>query len=141
MLKKNEYEQAMKQSDGLIDECDFGDTIYQTFLRKRQYEPSFDEIKKLRGEIVCGSYYLSDYTNSFGFDEDEVYMFFESYLDFMQNNYEEEHGGKHPNDVFDLESDENLEEWFECWLCGIGGFTQYYEQEVIEHIEQEQEVA
>ena len=68
-------------------------------------------------------------------------MFFESYLDFMQNNYEEEHGGKHPNDVFDLESDENLEEWFECWLCGIGGFTQYYEQEVIEHIEQEQEVA
>lgn len=129
------WEEA-EQFDGLLAE-----TWYeQTFMRKRDYEPTFEEIKKLRNEIVLGSIYYSDYDNTLDFDEHEVSAFFDGYLDFLQSNYEEEHDGEYPDDVFDLESDEELEAWFECWLCGIGTFTQYY-TETIEIEDDEEEAA
>ena len=121
------------------------ETLYeQTFMRKRDYEPTFEEIKKLRKEIVLGSYYYTDFENSFNFDEHEVSAFFDGYLDFLQTNYEDEHDGEYPDDVFDLESDEELEAWFYSW-CDMT-FTQYYVETIEipdedEEDEEDEEVA
>lgn len=127
--------EEIKDDDCLLDET-WSEKI---FMRKRDCEPSFEDIKKLRGEIILGSYYYSDYENSLDFDEHEVSAFFDGYLDYLQSNYEEEHG-EYPDDVFDLESDEELECWYECWLCGIRTFTQYY-TETIEIEDDEDEAA
>lgn len=128
--------EEIKDGDCLLDET-WSEKI---FMRKRQYEATFEDIKKLRREIVLNSYFYSDYENSLDLDEHEVSCFFDGYLDFLQSNYEDEHDGEYPDDVFDLESDEELEAWFECWLCGIGTFTQYY-TETIEIEDDEEEAA
>lgn len=132
-----------ENGDTLIDsywKYDNDRSVYievETYLEKRDHEPTFEEIKQLRSEIVLGSDYYTDYENSLGFDEHEVSDFFDGYLDFLQSNYEEDHDGEYPDDVFDLESDEELECWLECWLCGIETFTQYYENKVVTEYEDE----
>ena len=43
-----------------------------------------EQLKKLRSEICVGSYYGSDYENSFEIDSDEVYNYSEGYLSFLE---------------------------------------------------------
>lgn len=52
---------------------------------------SFRQFKKLRGEIVLNSLYLSDYENSLGIDPQNVYDFFEGYLESEMIDYCETH--------------------------------------------------
>ncbi len=52
---------------------------------------SFRQFKKLRGEIVLNSLYLSDYENSLGIDPQYVYDFFEGYLEYEMTIFCEEH--------------------------------------------------
>ena len=43
-----------------------------------------EQLKKLRSEICVGSYYPSDYANSFEIDSHEVCNYSESYLSFIE---------------------------------------------------------
>lgn len=43
-----------------------------------------EQLKKLRSEICVGSYYGSDYENSFEIDSNEVYNYSEGYLSFIE---------------------------------------------------------
>ena len=51
-----------------------------------------ENLWKLRKEIVLNSLYLSDYENSFGVDEEDLFYFFEGYLEdlgyLMEENIE-----------------------------------------------------
>lgn len=51
------------------------------------YELSEDEVKKLQGEIVMGSCYLEDYSNSLGVSETEVSNYAEGYLE-VEDEYD-----------------------------------------------------
>ncbi len=46
-----------------------------------------DELKKLRSEIRLNSLYTKDYENSFGIDPKDVQMFFDGYLDDLEEIY------------------------------------------------------
>ena len=41
------------------------------------------EVIKLREDVTLNSYLAIDYSNRFGIDENEVYYFFDGYLDFL----------------------------------------------------------
>ena len=51
-----------------------------------------ENLWKLRKEIVLNSLYLSDYENSFGIDKEDLFYFFEGYLEdlgyLMEENIE-----------------------------------------------------
>lgn len=49
------------------------------------------QFKQLRGEIVLNSLFMKDYKNSLGIDPQNVIVFFDSYLDYKTNEYEEDH--------------------------------------------------
>lgn len=51
--------------------------------QKHVWELPKRNILKLRKEIVLNSLYLSDYENSFGIDREEVYHYFDGYMDFI----------------------------------------------------------
>ena len=42
-----------------------------------------EDFKKLRGEVVIGSLYFSDYNNSFNIPTDEVLMWCDDYIDYL----------------------------------------------------------
>lgn len=78
---------------------------------------TFDDVKKLRKEIVLGSLFLSDYKNSLGIDKNSARGFFDGYLEFlgelMEEDGVEDCGFWRQIDSYDNE--ENLEEWFFCF--------------------------
>ena len=94
-----------------------------------KYEPSFEEIKQLRDEVVLNSLFVKDYENSFGFDPKEVCDFFDGYVERLACEvYDEakENGEKLSDDeyyerLFKKESDDNLECWYLDWQFGCGG--------------------
>ena len=47
------------------------------------WELNKEQLKKLRSEIRVGSYYGSDYENSFGIDADEICKYSEGYLNYI----------------------------------------------------------
>ena len=51
---------------------------------------SFNQFKKLRGEIVLNSLFINDYQNSLGIDPKRVCDFFEGYLEDKMIIFEEE---------------------------------------------------
>ena len=53
-------------------------------------ELSYDELKKLYGEIRPGSIYLSDYENSFGVDKQIVSDMCDGYLECLYESYGED---------------------------------------------------
>ena len=48
-----------------------------------------ENLWKLRKEIVLNSSYLSDYENSFGIDKEDLFYFFEGYLEDLEYLMEE----------------------------------------------------
>lgn len=51
---------------------------------KRLEDFTVEDLKQLRQEIVLDSIYIGDYKNSFGISPYYVYLFFDSYLDFIE---------------------------------------------------------
>ena len=93
-----------------------------------QVAPTFSDVLKLRRQIVLNSLYISDYENRFDFDAYEVCDFFDGYMEFLAEEWEESHGDVAGcSDIFDMENDENLLEWFDIWAGGVGTFTKYEE--------------
>ncbi len=142
MTLHREYEEAEK-NDELI--CEDWDEVYDmsiiTFMRKREYEPTFEEIKQLRKEICLNSIYYDDYQNTLMLDEWEVCNFFGGYLEELGYRVEERVGEQLANRIsdddwlkmmFELDSDDALECWYMDWLAANDSFTQYYYEEVVE---------
>lgn len=74
------------------------------------------ELWKLRQEITLGSYFLSDYENTFGFDKEQVCDFFDGYADYLQEIMREDHI---PDSDFwnELEKYDNADNLYGWWLC------------------------
>ena len=71
---------------------------------------------KLRMEISLGSLYYADYQNSFGFTTHSVCDFFDSYLDYLGELAEEEHGKNFTfEDTLSFDNDEELYNWWGCY--------------------------
>lgn len=84
---------------------------------KKFEELTSAELWKLRDEIVLNSLYLADYENSSHFNRDNVWAFFDGYVDYLFELAEED---KFPTDdtfaVFDkYDTEENLWAWFCCY--------------------------
>ena len=146
MTLHREYEEAEK-NDELI--CEDWDEVYDrsiiTFMRKREYEPTFEEIKQLRKEICLNSIYYADYQNTLMLDEWEVCDFFDGYLEHLGYEVEERVGEQLEHGIsdddwlkmmFELDSDDELECWYLDWCAGLGAFTQYFYEEVVEEFEE-----
>lgn len=146
MTLHREYEEAEK-NDELI--CEDWDEVYDrsiiTFMRKREYEPTFEEIKQLRKEICLNSIYYEDYQNTLMLDEWEVCDFFDGYLEHLGYEVEERVGEQLEHGIsdddwlkmmFELDSDDELECWYLDWCAGLGAFTQYFYEEVVEEFEE-----
>ena len=75
-----------------------------------------NKLWKLRKEIILDSVYISDYRNSFGFDENLVASFFEGYSSFLWEKVTEEHG--HNSDermIEEYDNKDNLWSWYLCY--------------------------
>lgn len=76
------------------------------------------QLRKLRQEIVLNSLFLNDYENSFGIDKDKVYAFFDSFVEDICEQYEEQHKTKHYTiwEVFaEYDNIDTLWEWYGCY--------------------------
>ena len=73
-----------------------------------------NKLWKLRQEIALGSLYTRDYDNSFGVNERACQDFFDSYLDWLAEEMQEE--GISDSDFWDeldnYDNAENLYEWY-----------------------------
>lgn len=83
---------------------------------KRFEELTSKELWGLRKEISLNSPYLSDYNNSYGFDEMSLSDFFYDYYDYICKLAEEEND----NPTFDMvlqnyDNEKNLYAWFKCY--------------------------
>ena len=144
MSLHREYEKAVKNYELVSEEWDnVYDVNISTFMRKRNYEPTFEDIKQLRKEICLNSIYYDDYQNSLMLDEWEVCDFFDGYLEELGYRVEERVGEQLSNNIsdddwlkmmfeLDLESHDALESWYWAWLDANDSFTQYYYEEVVE---------
>ena len=82
---------------------------------------------ELRSDIVLNSLYISDYSNRFGIEPEEVYTFFDGYISYLEELAEED------NFDFDTEgwetfivaydTDTNLRGWYGCFA--ENPFTQF----------------
>lgn len=43
----------------------------------------FQEVKRLRNQVIINSCFLEDYDNTFGVDPHEVYDYFDGYLEYL----------------------------------------------------------
>lgn len=68
------------------------------------------ELWALRGEVLLGSIYVSDYRNSFGWDAEDISYFMEGYIDYLEE-IADERGGQ----WFAYDCKENLWSWFNCY--------------------------
>ena len=149
MLLHNEYLEAHKGLDEEPVDYEY-DGVYDiavyTFIRKRNYEPTFEDIKQLRKEICLNSIYYADYQNTLMLDEWEVCDFFDGYLEHFGYEVEERVGEQLEHGIsdddwlkmmFELDSDDELECWYLDWCAGLGAFTQYFYEEVVEEFGEE----
>lgn len=146
MLLHVKFENAHENGFLREDYDEVYDFYYRTYIRKRQFEPSFEDIKKLRKEICLNSIYYDDYRNTLMIDEWEVCAFFDGYLEHLGEVVEERVGEQLANGIsddawlnmmFDLDSDEELEYWYLDWLACENTFTQYYYVEECDGVDEE----
>ena len=146
MLLHRQFENADENGFLREDYDEVYDFYYRTYIRKRQFEPSFEDIKKLRREICLNSIYYDDYKNSLMLDEWEVCAFFDGYLENLGYEVEERVGEQLTNGIsdddwlkmmFELDSDDELECWYLDWCAWLGTFTQYYYVEECDGVEEE----
>jgi len=79
-------------------------------------EMTSEMLWKLRMEIRLNSLYVHDYGNSFGFTALSVSDFFDSYMEYLGELAEEEFGEDCTiDDVFSLDNEENLYDWWGCY--------------------------
>ena len=148
MLLHVKFENALENGFLREDYDEVYDFYYRTYIRKRQFEPSFEDVKKLRREICLNSLYYSDYKNSLMLDEWEVCAFFDGYLEELGYRVEEKVGEQLANRIsdddwlnmmyeLDAEPYDALESWYLAWLDANGSFTQYYYVEECDGVEEE----
>lgn len=75
----------------------------------------FEDLEKLRDEIVLNSHYIADYENSFGFDARDVSIFFDGYMDYIAELCEEDNHKTELEDIFTYDNIDNLLSWFNCY--------------------------
>ena len=149
MSLHREYEEAVKNNEIESEEWDeVYDRNITTYMRKRNYEPTFEEIKQLRKEICLNSIYYDDYENSLMLDEWEVCDFFDGYLEELGYRVEEKVGEQLANKIsdddwlkmmfeLDVEPYDALKSWYWAWIDANDSFTQYYYEEVVEEFGEE----
>ena len=78
------------------------------------------QLWRLRKDIVLNSLYLTDYENRYGVDPQEVYNFFDGWLEFLEEDMREEIPDYKEEDFFvyiDLfDTPKNLLNWWFCWV-------------------------
>lgn len=70
-----------------------------------------EQLKQLRSEVVLGSLFTADYSNTLNIDIREVQDFFDGYVEYLWE-IAEENGG---DDVYEYDTQENLESWYNCF--------------------------
>ena len=75
-----------------------------------------DELLQLRQDICLGSCYLSDYENRFDIDREQVYDFFDGYVEYLEELLEEYNDThkRQKDDSFEFDSADNLINWYYC---------------------------
>lgn len=76
-----------------------------------------EELWKLRKEIVLNSLYLSDYTNSYYFNTNDLSIFFDGYIDYLYELADEDDFSYDDLDELlrEYDNDTNLYSWFNCY--------------------------
>jgi hypothetical protein len=110
------------------------------------------ELAELRSEIVLNSLFISDYDNSFGYDQNHICTFFEGYVSYLEELAEEDGYTEWDNifkmfDIYDTE--DNLYSWFMCsddlsWVkfeCGfnIGDKVKWEDPAIDDYDEEDRE--
>lgn len=74
------------------------------------------QLWNLRQEIILNSLYLDDYDNSFGLDKDNLCVFFDGYLDYLEDEMKYNIENYDDNMFFEYLSDydnkDNLYDWY-----------------------------
>jgi len=75
-----------------------------------------EQLLELRKQVVLNSLYISDYENSFGIDPNKVCLFFDSYMEYL-NELLDESGYEYKannyfDEIFKLDNDDNLIDYF-----------------------------
>lgn len=70
---------------------------------------------KLRNDIVLNSLYITDYYNHFGIPPELVAEFFDGYIEYLGEILDETTNEYTWQNVFNLDSKENLWDWFNCF--------------------------
>lgn len=79
-------------------------------------EMTSTELWKLRKEIILNSCNISDYKNSYGFDEKCMSDFFDGYYDYIWELAEEENEcPTHKMVMQGYDNEKNLYAWFNCY--------------------------
>lgn len=68
-------------------------------------------LPELRKQICLNSLFYDDYENDFGFDRHSVGDFFDGYMEYLSDLAGE---GAKIEDIFKLDTTENLIEWYYC---------------------------
>ena len=75
-----------------------------------------DDLWKLRTEIILGSYFISDFRNTFGFDPVSVQHFFEGYWEYLCDLAQDENpslNGEQLEPIIEsLDNADNLFDWY-----------------------------
>jgi hypothetical protein len=102
-----------------------------------------EELWDLRKKISVGSMYYSDYANDYGISEKSLLLFFDSYLDDLEDRMKEDHENYTDqmwNELFnEYDNSDNLY----CWWCCYEDFdwVEYNESEDKDNEPSEEELA
>lgn len=96
-----------KGEDATCVAIDYMDKYYPKVL---QFDDlNADQLWELRKQITLNSIFIYDYTNTFGFDERDLSYFFLGYVDFL-NEEANDNGGEWK----DYDNKETLQRWYDC---------------------------
>jgi hypothetical protein len=90
-------------------------SLYKSLEEDKQTMLNKKALKSLRKEIVLNSLYYSDYENSMGIDKHNVCNFFESYVEYLGEIIEENHGNVSDKQWFKLMKKYDTIENLECY--------------------------
>ena len=73
------------------------------------------DLWKLRQEIKLGSLFIADYRNSFDIDPHKVCEFFDGFLEFVEEEMQEDHPGFNDADFWELLPNYDTPEYLLGW--------------------------
>lgn len=92
---------------------EYGFCVFSFDVVKDFEELNEDELWKLREEVMIGSLFVSNYTNSFGYKSLDVSYFFDGYINYIEELLEED--GADDGEFENYDNIENLWGWFNCY--------------------------